>query len=211
MKKLRFITLLMILAVCVFGGVTLASAATTIPESVVSDSLREVEYIKNFPVIIKTAENGRYYIYCMNMSATYASDIKFTKTGAVDPGFTYILNNRPNTGDKDKDFYVTQMAVWYYEDYLNQNNFNLVSEVKKYIIRHKDTEEVSKAIYDLYYGAKYYSEKVGKLSLDKTPVTFTETEGYFVSSEIKVYEENLNSKVKYTLTNAPAGSLVVKS
>lgn len=211
MKKLRFITLLMVLAVCLCGGITLANATTNIPESVVSDNLREVEYIKNFPVIIKTAENGKYYIYCMNMKATYAANIKFTKTDVVDPGYTYILNNKPNTGNKDKDFYITQMAVWYYEDYLNQNNFNLVSDVKKYIIRHKDTEEVSKAIYSLYNGAKYFKENVGELSLDKEPVIFTETDGYFVSSEIKVYEKNLDSKVKYTLTDAPVGSLVVKS
>lgn len=211
MKKLKFMTLIMMIAVIICGGVTSTTAATTIPDAVVSDKLREVEYIKNFPVIIKTAENGKYYIYCMNMTATYAGGVKFSKTGAVDPGYIYILNNLPNTGDKDKDFYIAQMAVWYYEDYLNQNNFNLVSEVKKYIIRHKDTEEVSKAIYKLYDGAKNYKEPVAKLELDKTPITFTENDGYFVSSEIKVYQENIKGNLKYSLTNAPAGSLVVKS
>lgn len=211
MKKLKFITVLCTIALVLFGSMFNVNAASSLPDSVVSDGLREVEYIENFPVIVKTAENGKYYIYCINMSATYAEDIEFTKTGTVDPGYIYILNNKPNTGDKDKDFYITQMAVWYYEDYLNQNNFNLVSEVKKYIIKHKDTEEVSKLIYQLYDGAKNYQEKVGSLSLDKSPVTFTISDGYYVSSEIKVYASNLDGNVKYSLSNAPVGSKVVKS
>lgn len=211
MKKFKVISILLVLATIVFGGMFQANAATTLPDAVVSDGLREVEYIKNFPVIVKTAENGRYYIYCMNMSATYASDIKFTKTAKVDDGYIYILNNRPNTGDKDKDFYITQMAVWYYEDYLNQNNFNLVSEVKKYIIKHKDTEDVSKRIYNLYYGAKNYKAAVGKLAFGTDPITFTESDGYYVSSEIKLTAENLGAAITYGMSNAPVGTKVVKS
>lgn len=218
MKKIM--TLILIMAVMLFGGISNAIAATTsLPDYVISDKhekptlsggLREVEYIKNFPVIVKTANNGKYYIYCMNLSATYAADVQFNKTGVVDPGFTYIVNNKPNTGDKDKDFYIVQMAVWYYEDYLNQNNFNLVSEVKKYIIAHKDTEEVSKKIYALYEGAKNYKEKIGELSIDKKKVTFTKEGEYFVSSEIKVVSKNLKGNVKYTLSKAPAGAMIVR-
>lgn len=211
MKKLRFVSLIMVLAVMLFGGISLANAATSLPQSVVSDSLREVEYIKNFPVIIKTADNGKYYIYCMNLSATYGENIKFTKTGEVDPGYIYILNTKPNTGNKDKDFYITQMAVWYYEDYLTKSDFNLVREVKEYIVSNVENDEVARKIYNLYRGAKNYKEAVGKLSLGKDAVTFTLQDGYYVSSEIKVYEENLSTKVKYSLTNTPAGSLVVKS
>lgn len=143
MKKMRFVSLIMILAVMLFGGVLTANAATSLPNSVVSDAhanptlvggLREVEYIKNFPVIVKTADNGKYYIYCMNLSATYAANIQFNKTGVVDDGYLYILKHRPQTNDKDKDFYITQMAVWYYEDYLTGTDFNLVKEVKEYIV-----------------------------------------------------------------------------
>ncbi len=219
MKK-KILTLILILAVMLFGGISSSMAASTsLPDYVVSDAdakpnlnggLREVEYIKNFPVIIKSANNGKYYIYCMNLSATYAAGVTFNKTGVVDPGYTYILNNKPNTGDKDKDFYIVQMAVWYYEDYLNQNNFNLVSEVKKYIIAHKDTEEVSKKIYDLYYGAKYYKEAIGELSIDKNKVSFVKEGDYFVSSEIRIVSKNLKGNIKYSLSKAPAGAMIVR-
>ena len=115
MKRNKLMTFVFMLVVLLFGGIASVSAATTLPDNVTSDNLREVEYIKNFPVIIK--ETNRGYVYCLNMSHTYAAGITFNKTGEVAVGYNYILNNLPNTGDADKDFYIAQMAVWYYEDY----------------------------------------------------------------------------------------------
>ena len=86
MKRFKIVSLLMLIAVMIFGGMMNASAATSLPDSVVSDAhknptlvggLREVEYIKNFPVIVKTADNGKYYIYCINIPWIYFSS--FTK------------------------------------------------------------------------------------------------------------------------------------
>lgn len=220
MKKLRFVSLIMILAVMLFGGVLTANAAETLPDSVVSDAhknptlvggLREVEYIKNFPVIVKTADNGKYNIYCMNLSATYAANIRFNKTGEVDEGYLYILKHRPQTSNKDKDFYITQMAVWYYEDYLSGKDFNLVREVKEYIVSNLETDEVARYIYNLYRGAKTYKQATGRLAISDEAVSFTIEDGYYVSSTIKVTQKNLQGNVKYSLTNVPAGSLVVKS
>lgn len=208
MKKMKLMTFVFILATLLFGGIATTNAATTLPETVVSDNLREVEYIENFPVIIKKTNKG--YVYCLNMSRTYAAGITFTKTGEVQPGYNYILNNLPNTGDADKDFYIVQMAVWYYEDYLNNNNFNLVPEVKKYIVRHKDTEEVSKAIYKLYEGAKNYKEPVGKIEISPRNITFTRDGEYFVSNDITVNTVNIDGNLNYSLTNSPIGSKIVK-
>ena len=102
------------------------------------------------------------------------------------------------------------MAVWYYEDYLNNDNFNLVPEVKKYIIRHKDTEEVSGYIYKLYDGAKNYKEPKGKIDISPRDITFTKDGEYFVSNDIEVHTENLNGNLSYSLTGSPAGSKIVK-
>lgn len=211
MKRTRVFALLAVIAVVLFGGITLANAATSIPESVVSDGIREVEYIKNFPVIVKTADNGKYFIYCMNMSATYAGNITFSKTGTVDDGYLFILKHRPQTGNKDKDFYITQMAVWYYEDYLTGTDFNLQREVKEYIVSNLEKDEVARYIYNLYKGAKTYKQTEGKLAISRDTLTYTLTDGYYVSSEIKIYYENLDGKIKYSLSDAPAGSLIVKS
>lgn len=220
MKKFKVLSLLMLIAVMIFGGMMNANALISLPDSVVSDAhknptlvggLREVEYIKNFPVIVKTADNGKYYIYCMNLSATYAANIKFSKAGTVDPGYIYILNHKPNTGDKDKDFYITQMAVWYYEDYLSGKDFNLVREVKEYIVSNVEKDPVARYIYNLYRGAKVYKGEKAVLQFDKSNISFTIENGYYVSSKIEVIKANTTGNLKYSLTNAPAGSKVVKA
>ena len=212
MKRINyFVSLIMVLAVILFASITGVSAASSLPSSVTSDSLREVEYIKNFPVIVKTADNGKYYVYCMNITATYASGVKFSVKGSVADGYLYILNHRPNTGNKDKDFYITQMAVWYYEDYLNQNNNNLEKVVKQYILSHKDSEEVSKKIYNLYVGARDYKASVGTLSITKpSSLTWTKADGYYVSPDIKINSSNLSGSITYGLSNAPVGTKIVK-
>ena len=208
MKKFKMMTFILVLITLLFGGSLSTYAATTLPDSVTSEPLREVEFIENFPVIVKKTNHG--YVYCLNMSHTYAANVTFSKTGEVAAGYNYILNNKPNTGNVDKDFYITQMAVWYYEDYLNNDNFNLVPEVKKYIIRHKDTEEVSGYIYKLYDGAKNYKESKGKIDISPRDITFTKDGEYFVSNDIEVHTENLNGNLSYSLTGSPAGSKIVK-
>ena len=211
MKKFKLFAFFALVATMLFAGITGVSASTSIPDSFTSDNYKIIEYLDNFRVIVKTADNGKYYIYCINMEATYDKGVHFTKQSTVNPGFIYILNHKPNTGDRDKDFYITQMAVWYYEDYLNQNNNNLETAVKKYIVAHKDTNDVCKKIIELLNGAQTYVQQTGGLSLGKENISFTEKDGYFVSSVIPVTTRNLTGKLKYSLTNVPKGSLVVKS
>ena len=218
MKHLRLLsTVLVLLAVILFGGMSIASASAlnTLPDKVKSDAIYEVEYIKNFPVIVKKTDGGKYYVYCMNMSATYGANITFTKTGTADPGFTYILNNRPKTSDPDRDFYITQMAVWYYDDYVNKNNFNLIKEVKTYLMAHSEEPGVAKEIYDLYYGAKMYSvnkeAEKDHVSINNTKEVVFKVDGdYYVSSEIFITADEVDN-LKYGLENAPKGSKIVKS
>lgn len=49
------------------------------------------------------------------------------------------------------------------------------------------------------------------LDISDEQVSFTVVDGYYVSSTIKVTQKNLKGNVKYSLSNVPAGSLVVKS
>lgn len=221
MKKIiNLASKIMMLVVALLVSVTTVNAASSIPTSVKSDyfteydkGIKEIKYLENYPIIYKTADNGKYFIYCLNQNKTYAGNVEFSKKGTVDDGFAYILNHRPNTGNKERDFYVTQMAVWYYEDYLNQNNGNLPSEVKKYLISHKE-EGISKEIYSLFERAKGYKENHFEFILNRvnvTPVNFTVEGEYFVSDEIQIEDNTVDKKLNYSLSNAPIGSKVVKS
>lgn len=218
MKHLRCLaTFMIMLVVALFGGISLvnASAQTSIPDKVVTDGFREITYIENYPIIVKRTDGGKYSVYCLDQDYTYGANITFNKTGEVDPGFTYILNNRPVTSDPDRDFYVTQMAVWYYEDLISQDNHNLSINVKEYLIKHKDEAGIAKEIYDLYYGAKLYklndeANKDHLKILNTEPVVFKIDGDYYVSSEIYVKADEVD-KLSYSLDNAPKGSKVVKS
>ncbi len=223
MKRINyFVSLLLVLFVVLFAGITTADAVTTkLPASVTTDKIRTVEYFKNWPVIVKTVNSGKNYVFCLNKVAKYEGGIKFSEAGTVNDGFLYILNNKPNTGEKDLDFYIMQNAVWYYQDYLLNNNTNLDREVKNYILTHRtDTTglyktktgkqvNISKEIYDLYLGAKNYVKKVGTLAIEKpASLYWTEKDGYYVSQDIKVNKANL-STISYKLNNATLGSLIV--
>lgn len=218
MKKLiSLASKIMMLVVALIVSVTTVNAASSIPSSVKSDyfngfdqGIKQIQLLDNYPIIYKTADNGKYFVYCLNQNKTYAGNITFNKMGTVDEGFAYIVSHRPNTSNKEKDFYITQMAVWYYEDYLNQNNDNLPLEVKKYLIYHKDSG-ISKEIYDLYYHAKCFKENKFSFILNKDEVRFTVKDGYFVSDEIVIENNAIDKKLSYSLSNAPIGSQVVES
>ena len=53
MKKFKMMTFIFVLITLLFGGNLSTYAATTLPDSVTSEPLREVEFIENFPVIVK--------------------------------------------------------------------------------------------------------------------------------------------------------------
>jgi LPXTG-motif cell wall-anchored protein len=112
------------------------------------------------------------------------------------------------------------MAVWYYGDYLNQNNFNVPADVKKFVLYHASDEmkddvhhDLCKKIMDLVYGAKAfkanYKVREHKLAISEAKVSFTKEADYYVSSEIAITATNVE-KLKYALTGTPEGSKIVK-
>ncbi len=230
MKRLRnfIMTSLIFIVAALFGIVNVN--AESVPEKVTTDNWRAVNYIntvtsegkpKDFPIVYKSVNGGAYNVYCMNLDATYAANVTFNRTGTVDPGYIYILNHIPKTSDKDYNFYVAQMAVWWYQDYLNQNNENLHADVKKWVLYHASDEMKSDKHYklcndimNLVYGAKAFQAtnpkaKEHKLAISEAKVTFTVDGDYYVSSEIGITATNVEIN-KYNLSGTPAGSKIVK-
>ena len=112
------------------------------------------------------------------------------------------------------------MAVWYYGDYLNQNNFNVPADVKKFVLYHASDEmkndvhhDLCKKIMDLVYGAKAFKANTKarehKLAISEAKVSFIKEADYYVSSEIGITATNIDN-LKYSLSGTPAGSKIVK-
>ena len=230
MRKVKSIIFAILIAFVIgFAGLGSVFAATSLPNSIKTADLtgngkyKTVNYINataadgkkyTYPIVVKKTTEGKY-VYCMELDATYKYKVDFKKTGKVDDGFIYIIDANINTGDSDKDFYIKQLAVWYYMDYVNGNNANLETSLKNYIIYHsKDSKrenyDVCKKVIDLLNGAINFKQTKGSIDLVDSKVTFSIVDGYYVSSEIVVKSSNVKN-IKYSLTNTPKGSQVVKS
>ena len=226
MKRFKFVTIMMILATFLFGGMLNVKADTITPNTFVThkDDRIILDYIKyktvtdkddDYRLFVKKAADGTY-LYCIDLKKHYDGNMTYTKSKVMDEGIEYILNHKPNTGDKNKDYYITQMAIYFYQDWLNNNNANLQEPFKKLIVTgakvedtnlDATTKEVCKAIYNTWLAAKDYANryvaKDGYINITTNYVKFTEVDGYFVSSKIYLKYGNLDGDLKKTMVDAP--------
>ena len=176
MKRVKSIICAMLIALVIgFAGLgSVFAASSELPSSFKTANLttdgkyKTVNYINataadgkkyTYPIVVKKTTSGQY-VYCLELDSTYAYDLTFKKNSKVDDGFIYILDYNLNTGDANKDFYIKQLAVWYYMDYVNGNNANLEPSLKNYIIYHsKDSKREN---YDQAYRPRHsFSSSTG--------------------------------------------------
>ncbi len=160
---------------------------------------------------IKKMTNGEL-VYCLNMHTNTAQNINAKYIGKGDPGLTYILENGyPNksfTGNKEKDYYITQVAVWMYlDDTTGSSNLNskfrentgeMMDHIKRLVSLAKqqseDTTElkleISSDSKDLYLQDNYYVSELIKAT------TLSGTENYNVevtgSEQAEIVDTNNN-------------------
>ncbi len=176
-------------------------------------------YIADVTFSYKTTTDGRY-LYCLDLHRDTASNVKaklVSNSSYVDGGLTYILKNGfPNksiTGDTDKDYYITQTAVWWYLDSTKGagnlgNGFKKTGSdpygLRKYVsklvndgIAHKnDSTAAPKTILEI---------KADSDSLDLV-------NNYYVSSDIKAITKSNISNYDVSLGNHVLdGTVVVMS
>lgn len=176
-------------------------------------------YIAGVTFSYKVTTKGQY-LYCLNMHKNTAQNVSANlvkNSKYIDGGVLYILKNGyPNvniTNDKDKDYYITQTALWWYLD-LTTGSENLGSQFKEtgsdaYGLR----ATVKKLAYDGYAHRKDTIElKSTKLVLGGLKdSTMTLKDSYYVSGDIKATTAENISSYDVTLENAPSGTKIVSS
>ncbi len=79
----------------------------------------------------KTTDGG--YLYCLEMSKKTPKNVTATLTGERDAGIASIITNgfpmKSLTGVREKDYYITQLAIWWYLDEVNGTS-NVSENVK---------------------------------------------------------------------------------
>lgn len=154
--------------------------------------------------------------YCTEIHdgmVTSGSEIyTLTSSTAGDPRFAYIMEHGyPNvsiTGDKDKDYFITGLAIWYLiepNDY-TFTNFNLSKGTYKGY-----DSDVVKAIAKLVNDSKNASYATPSLKLNSSDsnLTLSSDGKYYVSSAIGVKANNISgNKYIVSLDGAPKGTII---
>lgn len=201
----------LILAFMCSFGFTLAVDAAAPTTIQAGKSTAITQYVNGYQAYFKTTADGSHYLFCELANLNFPSNLTLNQNSEVDKGYIYILNNRPNTGDNQKNFYIMQMAIWWYRDYLSNNNYNVDVNFKNYCTNNRNTDNVCKAIYNLVEGAKAYKEPRGEMSFSSADIKFTEINGYYVSENISFTSENLATMKDLKLVGAPRGANIINS
>lgn len=209
------------LAIIVATAIILTSS-TTVHAAAESIQLGDASYSGNYIAGVyfskKQTTDGKP-LYCLDMPKTTAQNVKATlvkNSKYTDGGLVYILKNGyPNksiTGDNQKDYYITQTAVWWYLDEIHGTT-NLGEQFKS---EGSDNYNLRKYVKNLVTeGVKHKNDSTGtgtaKLKLSTSNISMNLVDGYYQSTSIKASEAENISSYKVTLENAPEGTIIENS
>jgi len=210
------LTIITVFVVMVTSILSVNAATDTIQ---LGTATKTTGYIAGVSFSNKVTTDGRY-LYCLNMHKNTAQNTKATlvkNSSYIDGGVVYILvNGYPNksiTGDKEKDYYITQTAVWWYLDIVKGMS-NLGDGFKSTGADSYNMRKYVKQLVD--EGYKHRNDSVGikeaKLALGAPSGTsMTLKDGYYISNEIKATSYQSIKDYTVTLKDAPTGTLIVHS
>jgi len=173
------------------------------------------KYIGGVTFSYKFTTKGEY-LYCVNIHKNTAQNVKadlVKNSSVIDGGLVYILKNgfpeKSITGNTDKDYYITQTAVWWYLDETtgsqNLGDYFKSTGSDEYNMRHYVKELVQA-------GLKHRNDSYGitdtkfKIAIDNANMKLQGD--YYVSNSIKVTESQNIAKYTVELTGAPEGTLI---
>lgn len=168
-------------------------------------------YVAGVKFYFKRQTDGTY-VYCLDKHKYKASNITAKLGGTMNAGVAYILENGfPNkhfTGDSKKDYYITQLAVWWYLDDTTGSS-NLSSSVKT----GSDKYGLRKYVKQLVAGAKTakkkgYQSPSLNAKVSSTKMSLSSDSKYYVSQPINVNAKNITGKYNVSIVSAPSGTII---
>ena len=209
-KKFFAIVATLVLAILPVANVNAAAQSIDLGPGTKTGS-----YVAGVQFHYKKTTDGRY-LYCVDMKKNTSQNITadlVTRGSVVDGGMVYILKNgfpeKSITSDTDKDYYITQTAIWWYLDettgshnlgeYFKETGsdiYNLRPIIKNLVnegIKHKNDS----------HGIKEYTFK-----METSSAEMTLKGDYYVSQNITVSNDTNLKEYKISLSGAPAGTLI---
>ena len=152
--------------------------------------------------------------YCLSLRKSTPQNITVTLHGEKDAGFAYLMENGyPNksiTGDRNKDIYITQAAVWWYlDDTTGSSNLS-----KAFRSTGSDSNGLRKYIKSLVSGAKTakskgYENPSLNAKVSTNTMSLTSDGQWYVTKAIDANAKNIKGKYKVSVSGAPTGTVVV--
>lgn len=211
MKSIKKTILSVLVALLVF--VSTATATYAVPQTITLGGTETLEgYVSGVKFTTKTTKDGGY-LYCLDMKKKTAKDTTATLKGQRDAGVAYIIANgypsKSITGDRLKDYYITQTAVWWYLDDTTGSS-NLSQKFKTTGSDPHNIRPIIKNLVEKAKTAKANGYAQTKLTITTSNKDMSLKDGYYVSSEITASSSNI-STYTVTLSNAPSGTKVVST
>lgn len=205
MKRFSKILLVLMVLLGFATSVDAASASSTI--YAYSNSTR-YEYVDGLEVYYTTASG--YPVYALDYGTYFNSSTYLRDPELADEGFSYIVSNSNVTSNSNKNYYIAQVAILWYEDYLNGNNNNISSDLKSYITSHS-SDTVCYYINKLVNNAKTYGKNGAQIKFVDNEIEFTKNGSYYYSNVIDVVTNNLNSTPTVNVYNAPTSTQIINN
>lgn len=208
-KKITKVLLIILLCITTFVPTNLTADAA-VKQITLGDLEVLPRYMAGALIDAKKTVSGEY-VYCIDNTKTTAKNTQANLVGEAEAGVTAILNNgypyKSITGDKQKDYYITQAAVWWYLDDVTGTS-NLGTTFKT---TGKDEYNLRGYIQNLVnVGKANKNSYVTTLNLSTTTTSMSLKDNYYVSEAIKATIANIN-EYTVTVSNAPSGTEILNS
>lgn len=213
-NKFKIIVLSVLIAMLGAFAITGTNAETTAPTSFTTNSEKILTgYIDNIHYGKLTSSLGGY-VYCRDMNLGIPYGVSMTLEGEAPAAIAYILSNgyprTSITGDSDKDYYITQAALWWYMD-LHMGGHNLPESFKT---TGPDPYNLRQYVINLVNGAEQnttYATPAIKLVNNNSTLNLSSDKKYYESNTIGVKTLYTTGNYTVSLENAPSGTTVVNA
>ncbi len=205
---MKRISMILLSLICLLGFSASVNAVSYSSSITVNKSGTSYEYIDGIEVYYN--KTSSYDVYGLETGTYFASKSTFKEPVTSDPGFTYIINNSKVTSTSARNYYIAQVAILWYQDYLSGNDYNISSTLKNYI-KNNTSDTTCYYVNKLVNGAINYKETNNSIVLDNKNVSFYKSGSYYYSNIINVETYGLKSKPTVKYYNAPTSTTTVNN
>lgn len=152
------------------------------------------ERIALVPFIATDSTGKQYHMYCLEKEKDWYEDTVITKSGTLDAGYSYIIQNgypaKSLTGNDNNDSFLTQVAVWLYQDRIagvadNQTGV-LTANQKRVILASSYASIVNSLVNGAINAQNTYQNITPKFSITTNNLHLDSSGNYLITDELSV-------------------------